>query len=213
MPIARSSVGSVITTPKVYSTNFPATENPLSQGGIWTNGTIDTNNTAVQTTSGLAFATQVAHSAPPFDDSIAILSGFRRNHFVQVTVANSSANLREIELLLDITLAPNLASGYEIDWTTNFGLNIYRWEGTIGVFTPLAQGITTGVTLANGDVLYAQIVNGVITVRCNGVQVYQGTDNTYSSGNPGIGFYADTNNGTPSANSSLAISSFSCGEL
>lgn len=197
-----------------FTTNFPATENPISQGGIWTNGTITGTNTAVQTTSGLAFATQVAHMAPPFDDSIAVLSGYNPGQWVQATAFNSSATCREIELLLHITLAANFASGYEMDFTTNFGLNIVRWNGTIGSFTFIAMGISDSACTANGAVDRAQDVAGVITVTCGGTQVYQGTDTTYLTGNPGMGFYADTSSGcSPTANNTIGWSSLQAANL
>lgn len=196
-----------------FTTGFPSTENPISQGGIWTNGSVNGVNTAVQTTSGLAFATQVPGSAPPFTDSAAALSGFHANQWAQGTVHNSSANLREVELLLHVTFASGLSQAYEVDITTNFGLGIVRWDGTPGTFTILTSGISDGACTANGAVDRAQIVAGVITVICAGTQIAQVTDMTYATGNPGIGFYADTNNGAPSANNTFGWSSFQAGNL
>src|SRR5450432_4364789 len=71
--------GTAVTTPcqasqKTYTTNFPLTEKPISEGGVWTNGgSVGLDWTDVQTTSGLAFATQTIHAPPPYDDSIACL--------------------------------------------------------------------------------------------------------------------------------------------
>src|SRR5438874_4698763 len=58
-----------------YSTNFSATENPISEGGKWINGgTTGRDWGNVQSTPGLAFGTMVS-SAPPYDDSTAVLAG------------------------------------------------------------------------------------------------------------------------------------------
>lgn len=197
-----------------YSTVFPLTENPISEGGVWTNGgTTGLDWTNVQTTAGLAFATQVAGPSPPFTDSVASLGGFGPNQWAQGVVHNASANLREVELLLRWTITAHNTTGYEIDVTTNFGLGIARWNGALNSFTFLAQNITTNVSTAEGAVWYAQIVGSTITVNCNGTQVFSGTDSTFATGNPGIGFFSSTNNGTPTANNTFGWKSFRAGQL
>lgn len=201
---------------KTYSTAFAGTENPLSEGGIWTNGgTTGLDWTDVRKTPGLAFATQVAHTSPPFDDSVACLSGFHANQWAQLVISNpgNAAVRREIEIVLRSTIAAHSIIQYEIDITIAFGLQIVKWNGPLNNFTPIASNITTNVTTNDGDVWYAQIVGNTITVKCNGVQVYSGTDSSIATGNPGFGFYAETNGGAPSGNSSFGVSSFSCGEL
>src|SRR5262245_913967 len=54
-----------------YSTNFPANENPISEGGRWRNTGLDW--TPVATSGGLAYSTQTSNG---YDDSYAFLSGF-----------------------------------------------------------------------------------------------------------------------------------------
>lgn len=210
-PLARSFVAPV---PQSFSTTFPATENPMSQGGIWTQGAatgLDWTN--VQTTPGLAFATQTIHSPPPFDDSIACLSGYLPNQWCQGTIHNASSAAREVELLLRWSITAHNATGYEIDITQSNGLDIAKWNGPANNFTVLASGIVTNVSLADGAVWYAQITGNAITVKCNGTTVYTGTDNTYTSGNPGFGFYGDANAGSPTANNTLGFTNFSAGQL
>ena len=46
-----------------------------------------------------------------------------------------------------------------------------------------------GPGLRDGDVVKATIVGSTITAYINGTPVVQGTDSTYGSGSPGIGFY------------------------
>jgi hypothetical protein len=199
---------------KSYSTNFAATENPISEGGVWTDGgAVGLDWTNVRTTPGLAFATQTIHSPPPYDDSIACLSGFSANQWCQGTLHNASAHSREVELLLRATITAHSAVLYEIDITQSNGLDIARWNGAQNNYTILAQGITGNVSTADGAVWYAQIVGNTITVKCNGVQVAQITDSNISSGNPGMGFYGDLNAGNPTSNDSFGWSSFSAGQL
>src|SRR5208337_935597 len=58
-----------------YTTNFPLTENPISEGGRWINGgTVGLDWTNVRTTPGLAFGTELSTSTND-DDSAAVLSG------------------------------------------------------------------------------------------------------------------------------------------
>ena len=58
-----------------YTTNFPLTENPISEGGHWINGkTVGLDWTNIRTTPGLAFGTESASSSN-LDDSTALLSG------------------------------------------------------------------------------------------------------------------------------------------
>jgi hypothetical protein len=218
---AAAAIGSSAagTFPKSYATSFPATENPISEGGIWTNGAatgLDWTN--VQTTAGLAFATQTIHSHPPFDDSIAILNGYHADQFVSGVIHNASSNSREVELILRGTITAHSATLYEIDITQSNGLDLARWNGALNDYTALGpQGTTSGVSLANGAVWYAQIVGTVITVKCNGTTVltYDTASDSVklTSGSPGMGFYGDLEAGSPTANNTLGWASFAAGEL
>lgn len=212
---ASFSIGSIAAAP-VFSTAFPATENPLSQGGIWTNGgTTGLDWTDVQTTAALAFATQVPHTSPPFNDSIACLSGYGPDQWCLAKISNpgNAASFREVELHLRQTIGAHSAVSYEIDITTAFGLQIVKWNGPVNSFTAIASNITTNVTTNDGDIWYAQIQGSTILVKCNGVQVYTGTDSAITTGSPGFGFYADTNSGTPSADNSFGFSAYQAGHL
>src|SRR3977135_3659907 len=66
----------VLATPHTYFTNFPATENPMSESSNWINGgTTGLSWTNVRTTTNKGFGTQPGNSSNPFDDSIAVLTG------------------------------------------------------------------------------------------------------------------------------------------
>lgn len=195
-----------------YTTNFPLTENPVSEGGRWINNeavSIDWKN--VRTTPGLAFGAD-ASGTPNYNDPTAILAGtWGPNQTVQATVYSvnqQGGNINEeVELRLRSTVSAHSNSGYEVLFRcTHNGsqyVEIVRWNGPLGNFTYVQQG--TGPGIYTGDVVKATIVGSVITGYINGVQVIQGTDSTFATGNPGMGFYL---NRAANLNSDYGFTSF-----
>jgi hypothetical protein len=184
-----------------YTTDFPLTENPISEGGNWINGkVVGLDWSDVQTSGGEAYGTQPNHTTPPpYNDSIAILTGnWPADQKVQATVKIAQSNpaaFQEVEFWLRFTLTANSALGYGIAFrTTNDGsqyLDIGPMLGPInafggGVHLTAADGYAG---IKDGDILAAQIVANVITVFVNGVLVAQWTDSQFATGNPGIGFW------------------------
>jgi chitodextrinase len=182
-------------SPRPYTTNFPLTENPISENDNWINGKatgLDWSD--VQTTSGLAFGTQTGSNG--YDDSTAVLAGsWGPNQTAQATVHTVNQNsgiYEEVELRLRTTVAAHNITGYEINYRcTSDGsqyITIVRWNGALGNFT-YVNTLTGGPGLHNGDVVEATIVGSTITAYLNGTQMLQGTDSTFTSGSPGIGFF------------------------
>ncbi len=212
-PVANLEFGCVFNDPTAvtHTTTFATTENPLSESGQWENGQdvgIDWTNVAVS--GGVAYGTQTGASSPPYDDSVALLTGtwgaqqYARAKIV-TTNRQSGSIFEEVELRLRSTLSANSCTGYEV----NVGLNtsaymqIVRWNGPLGDFTLLdAQSIT----VEDGDVFEATAIGDVITAYLNSVQILQVTDATYSAGNPGIGFYLQ---GATGLNSDFGLTEFS----
>jgi hypothetical protein len=198
-----------------YSTSFPLTENPVSEGGKWVNGKADGvswNNIA--TANGFAIGTHKMLTAPPYDDCIAHISKsfmtFGNDQFAQGTVHRVSGYQwgHEIELLLRFQITANNARGYEIYWSTNGGLYIVRWNGPLNDFTSL---YTVSPGLANeGDVVRAEAVGSTITVKINGNVVLTGSNGTWTSGQPGIGLNPYDPN---SDMSSYGWSDFTAGDM
>ena len=89
--------------------------------------------------------------------------------------------------------------------TKNAYTEIVRWNGPLGDFTYLSRATGPQSGVANGDVVKATIVGDVITAYINGVQVLRATDNTYTSGSPGMGFYLQ---GTTGVNGDFGFTSF-----
>lgn len=205
-----------------FATSFPGTENPLSQGGAWLNG--GTNGQVfrdVQCTPGFAFGTGPSAS-PPYDDPTAILAGeWGETQTVEATVrvdAIESGVNQEVELRLRSTIGPGRISGYEVLFsiTTNTYIELMRWEGSpddISQFHSIAfLGGGTSPQLQTGYRIKATIdLNGLITAYVDSgsgyVQMLQGTDTTYRSGAPGIGFFKHA--GAAGPLSGAGFSSFS----
>jgi hypothetical protein len=202
-----------------YSTNFPRAENPISEGGEWLNGQADALDWAnVQTIPGLAFGLEIGGSRPEpqkFDDATALLAGtWGPNQTVQATVHSVHQNLsdkvwEEVELRLRSTISPHHCTGYEVMFrcskTPKAYCNIARWEGALGKFSYVKNSGGAKFGVADGDVIKASIIGNVITVYINGVQMVQTTDHTFTSGNPGMGFFID---GTTGENRNYGFSSF-----
>ena len=181
--------------PRSYTTTFPATENPISEGGNWINGGRDgVDWKDVRTMPGLAYGAD-GSGAPKYDDPTALLTGtWGPDQTVEGTVYSVNQNglwNQEVEIRLRSTISRHVNTGYELLFKcTHDGsqyAEIVRWNGPLGNFTYLRQGGSPGIR--NGDVVKATIVGNVITGYINGVQVMQATDRTYTSGSPGIGFY------------------------
>jgi hypothetical protein len=79
----------------------------------------------------------------------------------------------------------------------------------LGKFTYLADQRGTNYALQNGDTLKASVVGNVISVSINGVEKARVTDNTFNSGNPGIGEFLACDNGQGiGSNPSFGFASF-----
>ena len=187
----------------LYATDFSRAETPISEGGQWLNGQTDGLDwTDVRTTPGFAFGTEAGGNRPDpqkYDDSTAILKGtWGPNQTVQATVRSMNPNRdgkvwEEVELRLRSRISPHHCTGYEIMFRCSkipqSYCNIARWEGPLGKFTMLKQTEGSKYGVKDGDVVKASMIGSVLSVYINGVQMIQVSDDTFGSGNPGIGFY------------------------
>jgi hypothetical protein len=186
-----------------YITNFTRTENPISEGGIWLNGETDGLDwTNVRTTPGFAFGTEIGGNRPDpqkYDDSTALLKGtWGPNQTAQATVRSVNPNQdgkiwEEVELRLRSSVSPHQCTGYEVMFRCSkipkAYCNIARWEGPLGKFTMLKQTEGSQYGVKDGDVVKASMIGRILTVYINGVQMIQISDDRFTSGNPGIGFF------------------------
>lgn len=181
-----------------YTTAFPLAENPISEGGLWINGKttgLDWSN--IESTSGLAFGTQKVRIG--YDDSIAILSGsWRSDQWAQAAVysVNQDSNIwEELELLLRFSISAHDSHGYEILFSARGDdhayVQIVRWNGAIGSYDYVAATGGSQCAIHTGDIVKAEIVGTTIRAFINGTKILEGTDDTFSGGSPGIGFYLE----------------------
>jgi len=212
-PLAFAFLSGAEAIATTYATSFPLTENPISEGGNWINGgTVGLDWCNVNTTGGTpgkAYGTETG--SINYNDSTALLTGtWGPNQTVQATVYTTVAgnsNWEEVELRVRSTLSAHSCTGYEINFSVNPSnayVQIVRWNGALGSFTELNGTGSYGAK--NGDVIKATISGSTITAYVNGTAVLTATDNTYSSGSPGMGFYAQ---GTGITDSQYGFTNFS----
>jgi hypothetical protein len=177
-----------------YTTNFPLTENPISEGGNWVNGgALGIDWTNVSTTPGLAIGHEVGVR---FSDGTALLTGAwtpdQTAMAVVYSINQNDSCYQEVELRLRSSLSAHSCTGYEINFkaskTSNAYLQIVRWNGPPGDFSYLDTRDGAQYGVKTGGTVKATISGNVITAYINGVRMLQVTDTVFTSGNPGIGF-------------------------
>jgi len=185
-----------------YSTTFDGDEDPLSEGGRWSNNGLDW--TRIRKQGGIACGTQTGtnQGIHRYDDSYSHLSGFPPDQeaWAQVQIAKPDPSChQELEILLRWTSSAHSTTGYEcfarcVNGDSSY-LQIVRWEGPLGKFTYLADKRGADYGLKNGDILKASIVGNVIKVYINGVEKAQVKDDTHKTGNPGVGAFLSCDGG------------------
>jgi hypothetical protein len=183
---------------RTYSTAFPLTENPISEGGNWINGqTTGLDWHDMSTTPGLAIGHQ---SGSSYTDGTALLTGsWGPTQTVEAlvhAVNPQDSCYQEVEMRLRSTLTPHSCTGYEISFkatkTSGAYLIIVRWNGKVGDFTYLLNDTGAQYGVTEGDVVKATIVGNVITAYLNGTPMGTATDATYTTGSPGMGMNLET---------------------
>jgi len=160
---------------QTYTTNFPLTENPISEGGKWINAGVvglDWNN--IRTTPGFAFGTDPG--TVPYADAWALLIGtWGPDQTAQATIKDQNPNTncyQEHELVLRGNLSAHSATGYEITVRATNDANSYlliaRWNGALGNFSILTFLSGSAYGVKTGDVFEATIVGNVIRAYING---------------------------------------------
>jgi Concanavalin A-like lectin/glucanases superfamily/Bacterial Ig domain len=202
---------------KTYSTAFPLTENPVSEGSSWINGkTVGLDWSDCATMPGFAMGLESGQGG--FDDATAILNcswgpDQTVTARVHTTHQQSGAVFEEVELRLRSTLSAHSCTGYEVLFSLrNDGdpyCQIVRWNGALGDFTYVAATSGSQCIIQDGDEVKATITNQTITAYINGVPILQGTDTTFSSGNPGMGFFIE---GATDVNSDYGFTNFTASD-
>jgi hypothetical protein len=200
---------------QTYTTKFEGEEEPLSENGKWCNNGVDWAK--VKKSGGLAHGTQIGteQGKAKYDDSYAHLTGFPADQeaWGEVHIAKPETTFnQELEILLRWNDSEHSATGYECMARCIKGkgsyLEIVRWEGPLGKFTYLTQKHGPDIGLKDGDVLKASIVGNVITVYVNGEVKARAVDETYRTGNPGIGMYLECKQNGVGTNANYGFKNF-----
>lgn len=185
-----------------YSTLFPATENPLSEGGRWRNGaTNGLDWTDMQSGSGIAYASAIV---PAQGDAIACVNGiaFSANQFAQATLKvaggynpDGSGITHECTLHVRCTIGAHSITTYECTKSSTGSVFIVRWNGILDAIDILSTTDLGSVGVADGQVYKATAIGDVISFYQNAVLICQVTDaggSKLTSGSPGMGFLPRT---------------------
>ena len=193
--------------PTSYSTNWDATENPLSEGGKWLGGlTVGANWNDMRSASGLCYAT--SGSLVDYKDCLAVLNSAMYNipadHQVTLTVSKTAytpPGSHELEILLRASAANDNFGLYEGLIPYSASEQVVRQNGSYspgGNFTVLSTGGSGMGGIANGDTLRGKIVGSSLSYYKNGsgTAFMTATDSTHTGGSIGIGAWV-SDGGTP----------------
>jgi hypothetical protein len=180
-----------------YSTMFPLTESPISEGGHWMGGKmIGLDWGDVSTTPGYAFGLA---GPKAYADSVALLTGeWPSNQSVEAEVGKRAVfRYPEVSIRLRSSLAKHNCDGYEISYSLKDGyaayLIIVRWNGPLADFTYLLNVQGKQYAVMTGDVVKATVVGNEIRTYKNGLLMGTTKDGSYTGGNPGFGFNEGSN--------------------
>ena len=205
LSLALLLLGSPALGARIYTTHFPSTENPLSEGGNWVDGkTYGLDWSDMRTTGGspgLVWGTQTGNEIPPLNyaDSTALLTGsWGASQTAQVTVHSTNTQTdpdtwEEVEIRLRSSMSAHHCVGYEVccELAPHDYIQLIAWIGPTYNDWSVIGYFPQGRMIHDGDVIKASIVGNVVTLWVNGVSVGSVTDpdNLFPSGNPGMGFY------------------------
>jgi len=195
--------------PDSYSTNFPLTENPISESGKWRVGGVTGYYGSPRTTTGKCFAGSTV-TPGELDDNLAQLISpvISANCSITTTISKSTGSKTDsFEAAhygrMNIDAGTTFVRGYEILIGFNPGeFQVVKWLGVSHAFPANFVVLSTSgspAAVSNGDVFRTDFIGNVITCYRNGVLFNTTTDSSspWLDGSPGMGFFVSPGN-TPS---------------
>lgn len=173
-----------------YMTDFPLDEDPISEGGAWT--AISSPWLRIRTGEGLAQADAYVDG---YNDNYAHLQGFGPDVEITATVyVAGPPPYGEILLLARMADTADSNRGYEYLYDADGSVQLMRWNGGFGDFTPMGGESFNPGPLQDFDQLRLRVQGNTITAYHrrppdDWVEVGQTTDDTWADGEPGMGFF------------------------
>lgn len=161
---------------------------PMTDGSsiTWTNGPGATGNMRIVNNSDADGASGVTYGC-----ARVLTPTFSADHWAETTIASGGGSV--VNQGPCVRIASNTdADCYLMVFSAATNLRLYRIAdtGSIG-FTTLTN-VTTGSSVAAGDVLRLQIVGSTLTLFHKGTNYGSVIDSTYSTGQPGIWSSSDS---------------------
>jgi hypothetical protein len=163
------------------SSSFAGTENPLSEGGVWTQPSAYWQP--------MRKATGVAGVVTGNDGAMRYTGvTFSADHYSEMTLAAVPTGG---QLYYQYVFARmNATAGcYLLTTASDVGaamLQLWRISNA-GVYTQIGTDITAPSNLAGGDVLRIECIGTTINIKRNGSLLRTATDSTFATGQPAIG--------------------------
>ena len=194
-----------------YSTTFPIDEDPISENGAWS--AIASPWLRVRSVGGIAKA---AAYVTGYNDNYAILADFGPDVEITATVyVAGGPPFGEILLLARMAHTATTLRGYEFLYDGDGNIQLVRWNGGFGDFTPIGGEGSSPGPLADNDQIRMRVVGDTITAfhrrpPADWVQIGQIADATFADGQPGLGFFVRDEGQTIDA---IGIHEYSATEL
>lgn len=183
------------------SSTFSGTENPLSEGGVW--------STAPGVWGAMRKANGAFCTATLTDCASVYAAGLTADQYSEITIADVAG----AQVMFHYANVRTNASGlYQVTTAADVGPNvlvILRWDAAHGE-TQLGANITTPANVQTGDVMRLEVVGSLLTVKWNGAILRTQSDSTFATGQPGIGGWVHTSGSGVNAR---LISSWSAGDV
>jgi hypothetical protein len=173
-----------------YATDFPLVEDPISEGGAWS--AIASPWLRIRTIDGVAKADAYVTG---YNDNYARLSGFGPDVQITATVyIDGPPPFGEVLLLARMADTATTLRGYEFLYDGDGSVQLMRWNGPPGDFTPMGGETANPGALVDGDQLRMRVVGNTITIfhrrpPDDWQQIGETTDDTFVDGAPGMGFF------------------------
>lgn len=163
------------------SSSFTGTENPLSEGGVWS--TLSAWWSTTRKANGLACAVLANDCARRYTGVT-----FSADQASQVTLQAVPGG-GQLWFQYVMCRMNSVASCYLLTTAPDVGANIiqlYKLNDS-GTYTQIGTNITLGANMAANDVMRLEVLGTALTCKYNGSTVRTATDSTLASGQPGCG--------------------------